>query len=107
VTAGRRAAGAPPGDGPLKPALAQAISNGHYAGAIGASHLHRLESGDSRRFGFEDVFFSVAADDSPRAGEWLFGTDDIVLYDDPDRPGCYLAYNVRLRSFVHAEYIGD
>ena len=31
--------------------------------------------------------------------DWLWDSDDMVFYDDPDNPSWYLAYNVRLSDF--------
>ncbi len=70
--------------------------HGHFPGTIGATRIYRLGGGGPQRFGFNGFFFSVAPSDYTYVSDWLWDTDDILLYDDPDHPGWYLAYNVRL-----------
>jgi hypothetical protein len=86
--------------------LSHPWANGRFGGEIGASHVYRLGGGDRARFGFDGVFFSVAAVDYGYTDGWLWDSDDITLYPDPDHPGYYLAYNVRLGTYVHVEYDG-
>jgi hypothetical protein len=81
--------------------------HGHFSGPIGARHAWRLSGGDPHRFGFGGFFFEVAEPDIVYCNDWLWDSDDIILYDDPDDPGYYLAYNVRLGTYVHVVFLGS
>jgi hypothetical protein len=82
--------------------------HGHFTGPIGRGHIYRLRGWDAprHRFWFGTSYFLVAPDDLDYVDDWNWDTDDIVLYDDPDHPGWYLAYNTRLGTYAHVEYDG-
>lgn len=87
--------------------LARPWEHGHFAGPIGAHHVWRMGGGDRDRFNVDGFFFQVAPYDAGYCGDWLWDSDDIVLYTDPDHDGWYLAYNVRLGTYVHVMYLGQ
>ncbi len=80
--------------------------HGHFPGPIGPNQVWRLHGGDRGRFAIGGFFFSVAVFDYDWCDDWLWDSDDIVIFDDPDHIGWYLAYNARLGTFVHVMYMG-
>lgn len=94
------------GPGDPRYILADSVEHGRFPGRTGSGHVSVL-GGQRERFEAAGASFSVAPIDYEFCDNWMWQAESIAIYEDPVHNGWYLAYSVRLGTFVHVQYLGS
>jgi hypothetical protein len=93
-------------------------AHGRFTGGFGPQHLFALAfdkmdpvtgqwlSEGLNRLSFGGFYWNIAGYDYNVAALWKWAGDQVAIYQDPVHIGWYLAYNPRVGSFAHVEYLG-
>ena len=84
--------------------LARPFEHGRFSGATGRDHIYNVRG--QQRFTAAGASFGVASFESRYCDDWRWELEPIAIYEDADHSGWYLAYSMRLGTFVHAEFLG-
>ena len=86
--------------------LARPWEFGRFRGRLGVEHVWVLRGGTRARFSVGAGYFRVAAWEYPLVNDWWWDRDEIMIFEDPDAEGWYVAFNTRLGTSVHVLFLG-